>query len=465
MPMTTLSQPVSAAGPLANAWARVWRSRRLVERNIMVYRHQWIIILSGVFEPIFYLLGIGLGSAASSPRCSCPTGEVMAYAAYVAPALVATAAMNGAVFETIFNVFFKLNYAKTYDGVLATPMGITEIAIGEMLWALTRAALYAIAMFVIMVIMSLVLSPLGILMVPAALLVAAAFAAAGLAGTSYLRTVNDFDVPMGLIVMPMFLFSGTFFPIEAVLPGLVGDHRPAHAALPRHQPDPRAVDRDHRHRAAVGPALPGRLLRRLHVDRDAPDGDEAHQVRDVSSDDAAPGLVDGGVGAAVGLGEDGDRVDGRDAGRLLDLPAAGLRVAGGPRGAAGARRAHLVEERRPDVLGDLPALDLQPVGAGGAAAVVVRIDGVEAGNEPEQVHRRRADAVRLELARRVVRQLLDDRREAGIELAAVVQVEQELADVPGRIGDRGGVGSARSSISRYSALSAWVQEVEVPTIR
>jgi lipooligosaccharide transport system permease protein len=142
----------------------------------------------------------------------------VAYAAFVAPALVATAAMNGAVFETIFNVFFKLNYAKTYDGVLATPMGITEIAIGEMLWALTRAALYAIAMFVIMLVMGLVLSPLGILMVPAALLVAAAFAAAGLAGTSYLRTVNDFDVPMGLIVMPMFLFSGTFFPIEAVLP-------------------------------------------------------------------------------------------------------------------------------------------------------------------------------------------------------------------------------------------------------
>ena len=216
--MTTLSQPVSAAGPLANAWSRVWRSRRLVERNVMVYRHQWIIILSGVFEPIFYLLGIGLGVGGLIPEVELPNGEVMAYAAYVAPALVATAAMNGAVFETIFNVFFKLNYAKTYDGVLATPMGITEIAIGEMLWALTRAALYAIAMFVIMVIMSLVLSPLGILMVPAALLVAAAFAAAGLAGTSYLRTVNDFDVPMGLIVMPMFLFSGTFFPIEAVLP-------------------------------------------------------------------------------------------------------------------------------------------------------------------------------------------------------------------------------------------------------
>ena len=216
--MTTLTQPVSGPGPLAAAWALIWRSRRLVERNIMVYRHQWIIILSGVFEPIFYLVGIGLGLGAIIREVPLANGQVVAYAAFVAPALVATAAMNGAVFETIFNVFFKLNYAKTYDGVLATPMGITEIAIGEMLWALIRAALYAVAMFVIMLLMGLILSPWGVLMVPAALLVAASFAAAGLAGTSFLRTVNDFDVPMGLIVMPMFLFSGTFFPVESVLP-------------------------------------------------------------------------------------------------------------------------------------------------------------------------------------------------------------------------------------------------------
>ena len=121
---------------------------------------------------------------------------------------------SGAISETIFNVFFKLNFAKIYDGVLATPMGITEIAIGEMMWALMRAALYAVAMFVIMLVFGLILSPWGILTIPAALLVAAAFSAAGLAGTSYLRTVNDFDVPMGLIVMPMFLFSGTFFPVS-----------------------------------------------------------------------------------------------------------------------------------------------------------------------------------------------------------------------------------------------------------
>jgi lipooligosaccharide transport system permease protein len=216
--MTAVATPTAPSqdpGALATAWNRVWRARRLVQRNIMVYRHQWIIIFSGVFEPLFYLLGIGLGIGGilGNVPAEFVGGREVSYLAFVAPALLATAAMNGAVFETIFNVFFKLNYAKTYDGVLATPMGITEIAIGEMLWALIRAALYAVAMFGIMLAFGLILSPLGLLMIPAALLVAAAFAAAGLAGTSYLRTVNDFDVPMGLIVMPMFLFSGTFFPI------------------------------------------------------------------------------------------------------------------------------------------------------------------------------------------------------------------------------------------------------------
>jgi len=202
--------------PLAVAWARLWRARRLVERNVLVYRHQWIIIFSGVFEPIFYLLaiGLGIGGIVGDVPPQYTDGHQISYLAFVAPALLATAAMNGAVFETIFNVFFKLNYAKTYDGVLATPMGITEIALGEMLWALFRAALYAVAMFVIMLVFGLILSPWGVLIIPAALLVAAAFAAAGLAGTSFLRTVNDFDVPMGLIVMPMFLFSGTFFPTD-----------------------------------------------------------------------------------------------------------------------------------------------------------------------------------------------------------------------------------------------------------
>jgi len=211
--MAVVARRALVPNPLAIAAARVWRARRLVERNILVYKHQWIIIFSGVFEPVFYLLGIGLGVGAIIETVRVG-GRELSYAAFVAPALLATAAMNGAVFETIFNVFFKLNFARTYEGILATPMGITEIAVGEMLWALMRATLYALSMLVIMLFMGLILSPWAVLVVPAALFVAAAFSAAGLAGTAFLRTVNDFDIPMGLVVMPMFLFSGTFFSID-----------------------------------------------------------------------------------------------------------------------------------------------------------------------------------------------------------------------------------------------------------
>jgi lipooligosaccharide transport system permease protein len=212
--MTATIRPASRPGALAVGAARLWRARRLVERNIMVYRHQWIVILSGVAEPIFYLFGIGLGLGGLITSVPLADGREVSYVTYVAPALLATAAMNGAVFETIFNVFFRLNYAKTYDGILATPMGITEIAIGEMMWALLRSLLYAVSMLAIMWALGLLLSPWALLAFPGALFISAAFASAGLAGTSFLRTVQDFDIPMGLIVMPMFLFSGTFFPIS-----------------------------------------------------------------------------------------------------------------------------------------------------------------------------------------------------------------------------------------------------------
>ncbi len=202
----------ASRGGFQRAYEVVWRARRLVQRNVLVYRHQWIVILSGAAEPFYYLLGIGIGLGGLIRTVALPDGRIISYTAFVAPALLATAAMNGAVFETIFNVFFKLNFAKTYDGILATPMGIGEIAIGEMLWALMRASLYAVSMLALMAVIGLILSPWALLALPVTLLVAAAFGAAGLAGTAFLRTVQDFDIPLGLIVMPMFLFSGSFFP-------------------------------------------------------------------------------------------------------------------------------------------------------------------------------------------------------------------------------------------------------------
>ena len=190
------------------------RARRLVQRNLLVYRHGWMIIVSGFFEPLFYLLGIGFGLGSIVGTLAGPTGEPIPYAAFVAPALVASSCMNGAISDGFFNVFFKLNYERTYEGVLATPLNVPDVALGELTWALIRGSLYAAAFLGVMLGMGLILSPWALLALPAAILVSAAFSAGALAITGYVRKIQDFDIVMGLVVMPMFLFSGTFFPLE-----------------------------------------------------------------------------------------------------------------------------------------------------------------------------------------------------------------------------------------------------------
>jgi lipooligosaccharide transport system permease protein len=212
--VTAIARRAPAPAPVSGLVASLLRSRRLVQRNLLVYKRGWMVIFSGFFEPLFYLLGIGYGLGTLVGDVALPDGRSISYAAFVAPALLAQASMNGAIAESIFNVFFKLNFSKTYDAILATPLGIREIAVGEMLWSLFRGTLYVIAFVLVMIGMGLVISPFLFLVIPASILIGAAFSAACLATTAYLRTVQDFDLPMGLVVMPMFLFSGTFFPID-----------------------------------------------------------------------------------------------------------------------------------------------------------------------------------------------------------------------------------------------------------
>jgi lipooligosaccharide transport system permease protein len=184
-----------------------WRAHKVLERDVLVYRRQWSIIVSGFFEPVFYLFGIGFGLGTL-------VGDVgdIPYAAFVAPGLMATTAMNGAIMESTFNLFFKLKYAKTFDAMLATPLRPADVAVGEVSWSLTRGLIYAIGFLIVMVPLGLVLSPLGILAIPGALLIGLAAASVGMACTTWMRKWQDFDL-ISVITMPMFLFSGTFFPI------------------------------------------------------------------------------------------------------------------------------------------------------------------------------------------------------------------------------------------------------------
>ena len=187
------------------------RAGLLIERNLMVYRRGWLVIVSGFFEPLFYLLSIGLGLGALVGSVYV-NGQEIPYTAFVAPALLASSAMNGAIYDSTFNVFFKLNYAKTYDAILSTPVGVGDVALGEIGWALIRGGIYAAAFLVVMFVLGMVLSPWAVLAFPAALLVGFAFGAAGMAATSFMRTWQDFDL-VQLVILPLFLFSATFYPI------------------------------------------------------------------------------------------------------------------------------------------------------------------------------------------------------------------------------------------------------------
>ena len=125
------------------------RGRRVIERDLLVARRTWWIPLSGIAEPVFYLLSIGIGIGKLVGGVPGPDGTTIPYAVYVAPGLLAASAMNGAVFESTFNVYFKLRYAKIFDAMLATPVEATEVARGEITYALIRGAVYA-AVFVVM---------------------------------------------------------------------------------------------------------------------------------------------------------------------------------------------------------------------------------------------------------------------------------------------------------------------------
>lgn len=178
----------------------------------MVIRHNWLVLLSGFFEPVLYLLGVGFGIGSLVGSVPIGGGHSVSYAMFVAPALMASSAMNGAIYESTFNLFYKLRYAKSFDAIVATPVGVEDATLGEILWAVGRGSVYSIGFVVLMLVLGLVASPLAVLAIPAAILVGFAFAALGAAATTFVRQWQDLDI-LQLVLQPMFLFSATFFPI------------------------------------------------------------------------------------------------------------------------------------------------------------------------------------------------------------------------------------------------------------
>jgi len=185
----------------------------MIERHIVAYRRQWLIIVSGFFEPLLYLLSMraGLGSLVGDVSVG---GKAVPYDAFVAPALMASSAMNGAIFDSTGNVMHRLKYARIYDAALATPMGPADVAVGEISWALIRGQLYAVSFLGVMAALGLVDTWWSLLALPACALIGLTFASIGFVATTYMRGWADLEI-VTTATMPLFLFSATFFPISS----------------------------------------------------------------------------------------------------------------------------------------------------------------------------------------------------------------------------------------------------------
>jgi lipooligosaccharide transport system permease protein len=195
------------------------RPQQILLRNWISFKSSaWLAVLSGFFEPVLYLLSFGYGVGALVGDIGTSTGKV-SYAAFIAPGLLATSAMNGAMLDSTWNVFFKLNESRLYNAMLATSLGPLDVALGEIAWALMRGGLYATAFTIIIAILGLVTTWWAILAIPAAVIVAFGFASFGMAITSYMKSHHQMNF-FYIFLMPMFLFSGAFYPLT-VFPGWV----------------------------------------------------------------------------------------------------------------------------------------------------------------------------------------------------------------------------------------------------
>ena len=185
-------------------------------RNLTVYRRTWVMnILPNFFEPLLYLLGMGVGLGAYVEHGM----DGHAYLAYIAPGLLASAAMNGATFEVTYNVFIKMNFGRLYDAFLCSPVEMQDVIFGELLWAVTRALIYGAGFLAVLAGLTLagypiLTSPLALLLPLALALTGTLFALIGLLYTSVVEVIDLYSYYFTIFLTPLFLFSGIFYPVE-----------------------------------------------------------------------------------------------------------------------------------------------------------------------------------------------------------------------------------------------------------
>lgn len=188
---------------------------RVLQRNLLVYRRTWRGSLFFTFlQPFLFLtaMGLGLGTLLNN-RDTAQLGGVP-YISFLAPGLLAAACMQTAIFECSWPILSKIRWGRNYEAMLATPLDVDDLLVGELGWMAVRLATVSGAFLVIVAAFGLASSPLTMLALPAAILTGLAFAAAMIAYTATARNDSGFNVVFRFVMTPLFLFSGVFFPVE-----------------------------------------------------------------------------------------------------------------------------------------------------------------------------------------------------------------------------------------------------------
>ncbi|MFH0877782.1 MAG: ABC transporter permease [Candidatus Omnitrophota bacterium] len=193
-----------------------WRAWRVWQRNFDVYLATWKVnFIPPLLEPLLYLFafGIGLGGLVKDLAFQ---GSHISYLKFIAPGLIATAIMNHGFFETTYASFVRMYFQKTFDAILSTPLTIEDVVFGEVLWGATKALFAGTIMFVVTLGFGLLTLPLAFWILPLSFCAGMAFSAMGMCFTGLVKNIEMFNFPVFLFVTPMFLFSGTFFPLTSL---------------------------------------------------------------------------------------------------------------------------------------------------------------------------------------------------------------------------------------------------------
>ena len=189
------------------------RSFRVWQRDMDVYLTNWKTeFLPPLSEPILYVFafGFGLGSLIHKVQYE---GRELTYLRFMAPGIVAVAIMFWSYFETTYSSFVRMYYQRTFDAILATPLLVEDVILGELLWGATKAVIACSIMLGMLSLLGLVSWPSGLWVIPVSVVAGVMFSALGLVVTSVTKNISSFNLPMFLMIMPMFMFSGTFFPV------------------------------------------------------------------------------------------------------------------------------------------------------------------------------------------------------------------------------------------------------------